>query len=459
MYKLKSLFLFCILCIIITACNNVQQETTSNAEVVDIEQIKQRDTLIIGTIYGSSSYFLYRDEYMGFDFEVAQHLAQKMGVKLKVIEKKSELELEQLLQERKVDIVCYNIIETKELKNIFNFVFPQDNSYQVLVQNITAKTISDVTMLNGKNIYVVKNSIFEQRLQNLNDELGNVINITQADDSLSSEDLIEMVALGKIEYTIAYYRTAQLYKTLYKKLDNRLKIGFEQNNGWLIRKESKNLYQFFQEWEKSDESANMVSSFKQKYWVNSLFHADRKVKIPKGAISPYDHFFKKYAKEINWDWRMLAAVAFHESQFDSSQVSWAGAAGIMQLMPRTAANFGLNKENIQNPELNIEAGVQYIKSLNLTFQKIADKEERIKFILAAYNSGPAHILDAMALARKYGKNPNIWFGHVDYFLIKKSEPEFYNDPVVKYGRFRSKETINYVQNTLETYSKYSGKNH
>lgn len=459
MSKLKSLFLFCILCIIITACNNVQQDATSSAEVVDIEQIKQRDTLIIGTIYGSSSYFLYRNEYMGFDFEVAQNLAQKMGVKLKVIEKKSELELEQLLQERKVDIVCYNIIETKELKNIFNFVFPQDNSYQVLVQNITAKTISDVTMLSGKNIYVVKNSIFEQRLQNLNDELGNVINITQADDSLSSEDLIEMVALGKIEYTIAYYRTAQLYKTFYKKLDNRLKIGFEQNNGWLIRKESKNLHQFFQEWEKSDESANMVSSFKQKYWVNSLFHADKKVKIPKGAISPYDHFFKKYAKEINWDWRMLAAVAFHESQFDSTQVSWAGAAGIMQLMPRTAANFGLNRQNIQNPELNIEAGVQYIKSLNLTFQKIADKEERIKFILAAYNSGPAHILDAMALARKYGKNPNIWFGHVDYFLIKKSEPEFYNDPVVKYGRFRSKETINYVQNTLETYSKYSGKNH
>ena len=112
-----------------------------------------------------------------------------------------------------------------------------------------------------------------------------------------------------------------------------------------------------------------------------------------------------------------------------------------------------------NPEKNIEAGVQYIKSLNLTFQKIEDKEERIKFILAAYNSGPAHILDAMALTKKYGKNPNIWFQHVDYFLAKKSEAEFYNDPVVKYGRFKPKETLNYVVNTLETYAKYSGKSH
>ena len=451
--------MFCMLCIIITACNNVKKQTAAGPEVVDIEQIKQRDTLIIGTLYGSTSYFLYRDEYLGYDFEVAQHLAKKIGVKLKVVERKTEFELEKLLQERRIDILCYDIIETKELNELFNFVFPQDNSYQVLVQNISAKTISDVTLLEGKKVYIIKNSIFEKRLQHLNQELGNVINIVQADDSLTSEDLIEMVAQGKIEYTVAYYRTAQLYKKFYRKLDNRLQIGFEQNNGWLIRKESKNLYQFFQDWEKSDESENLVSILTQKYWVNSLYHSDKKVKIPKGAISPYDHFFKKYAKEINWDWRMLASVAFHESQFDSTQVSWAGAAGIMQLMPRTAANFGLNRNNIMNPEKNIEAGVQYIKSLNLTFQKIEDKEERIKFILAAYNSGPAHILDAMALARKYGKNPYIWFGHVDYFLAKKSEAEFYNDPVVKYGRFKPKETLTYVVNTLETYSKYSGKHH
>ena len=451
--------MFCMLCIIITACNNVKKQTAAGPEVVDIEQIKQRDTLIVGTLYGSTSYFLYRDEYLGYDFEVAQHLAKKIGVKLKVVERKTEFELEKLLQERRIDILCYDIIETKELNELFNFVFPQDNSYQVLVQNISAKTISDVTLLEGKKVYIIKNSIFEKRLQHLNQELGNVINIVQADDSLTSEDLIEMVAQGKIEYTVAYYRTAQLYKKFYRKLDNRLQIGFEQNNGWLIRKESKNLYQFFQDWEKSDESENLVSILTQKYWVNSLYHSDKKVKIPKGAISPYDHFFKKYAKEINWDWRMLASVAFHESQFDSTQVSWAGAAGIMQLMPRTAANFGLNRNNIMNPEKNIEAGVQYIKSLNLTFQKIEDKEERIKFILAAYNSGPAHILDAMALARKYGKNPYIWFGHVDYFLAKKSEAEFYNDPVVKYGRFKPKETLTYVVNTLETYSKYSGKHH
>ena len=140
--------------------------------------------------------------------------------------------------------------------------------------------------------------------------------------------------------------------------------------------------------------------------------------------------------QINWDWRLLAALVFHESRFDASQRSWAGAAGLMQLMPHTASNFGLNKRTVFDPEMNIEAGVQYIKSLNLSFRKVENKDERIKFILAGYNCGPSHILDAMALAKKYWKNPQIWFGNVDYYLLKKSEPEFYNDKVVKYGYFR-----------------------
>ena len=128
----------------------------------------------------------------------------------------------------------------------------------------------------------------------------------------------------------------------------------------------------------------------------------------------------------------------------------------MQLMPRTAANFGLSGATITNPEKNIEAGVQYIKSLNLLFRKIESKEERIKFILASYNSGPAHVLDAMALARKFDSNPYVWHGHVEMYLEKKSDPEYYTDEVVKYGRFRATETLRYVRNTLTTWQKFKG---
>lgn len=265
-----------------------------------------------------------------------------------------------------------------------------------------------------------------------------------------------MVAGGKIEYTVAHYKTAHLYKSYFKNIHVRMPIGFEQRNGWLIRKDSKQLEEKIQEWANLDETNKLTKKLEQKYWVLNPFLKEIKIKIPKGAISPYDELFKKYAAEINWDWKLLASLAFHESGFDSAQVSWAGAAGVMQLMPRTASNFGLNKENIFNPEKNIEAAVQYIKGLNMTFRSIENKDERVKFIIAAYNSGPAHIFDARALAKKYGKNPNIWFNHVEYFAQRISEPEFYNDPVVKYGRFRAKETLAHVVNTMETYEKYSG---
>ena len=440
-----------------TSCRHQKVEGTTVSAPIDLKDIVSSDTLRVATMYGSTSYFFFRDELMGFDYEMVGNLAKHLRLNLKISIAKSETEMFQWLRERKVDIISYNVIETKELKKQFNFVLPQPESYQVLVQNIAANAVSDVTELNGESIYVKENSIFHQRLKSLNAEIGGGINIVIAADSLSEDDLIDMVAENKIKFTLAYHNIATLHKSYYRGLSCRMPVGFDQRNGWLVRNESPNLKNVIENWGKLEETKQIQWDLFKKYWEKSPFFALRRVTIPKGAISPFDHLFRKYAPNIDWDWRLLASVAFHESNFDSQEVSWAGAAGLMQLMPRTGANFGLDRHTIFDPEMNIEAGVQYIKSLNMSFRQVPDKEERIKFILAAYNSGPAHILDAMALARKYGKNPHIWFNHVEYFLQRKNEPEFYNDPVVKYGRFGGKETVRYVKNTLETYAKYCKK--
>jgi membrane-bound lytic murein transglycosylase F len=432
-------------------------DTADSSHEVDLETILQTDTLRIGTIAGPVSYFYYRDEMMGFDYEMAQNLADSLKVTLKIVEAESETELTEMLASHKIDIAAYNFQQTKALKQQFYFVLALDDSYQVLVQPLNIKTFTNTIDIKDITVTVAPGSAFEQRISQLNEETGNSFNVQQAADSLTQEELIEQVATGKIGYTVADIKVARLYKSYYKKIDVRLQVGFYQRNGWLVRKESVNLRKAIEQWGATPENELLISNLNYKYLRNSLYFAQKKIKIPKGAISPYDHLFKKYAPEINWEWQLVAAVAFHESRFDSTSVSWAGAAGIMQLMPRTAANFGLNRKNIMNPEKNIEAGVQYIKSLNLTFSKIENKQERIKFILASYNSGPAHILDARALAEKYGKNKNVWFGHVEEFLIKKSEPEFYNDEVVKYGRFRADETVNFVERTLRTFEKYKSR--
>jgi len=439
---------------LLASCIQKTDECISVISPVDLKEIVKSDTLRVATMYGSTSYFMFKDETMGYDYEMVSNLAKYLKLNLKISIAKSEDEMIQLLEERKVDLVAYNLVETKENKKLFNYVLPQTASFQVLIQNMAVNALTEVTELAGKSVSVKENSIFHKRLLALNDEIGGTINIVLAPDSLSNADLIEQVANKKIDYTFAYNNTAQLYKSYYKRLDHHMPVGFKQHNGWLIRKESKDFFKMLESWNNLPKVELIQSKLFSKYWEKSPYFALRKIRIPKGAISPFDELFKKYAPLINWDWRLLAALAFHESRFDASEVSHAGARGLMQLMPRTASNFGLSGKTILDPESNIEAGVQYIKSLNLSFHKIENKEERLKFILAGYNCGPAHIFDAMALAQKYGKNPYVWSNHVEYFLLKKSEAQFYDDPVVKFGYYRGNHTVRYVQNTLDTYKKY-----
>jgi len=451
--KLILLFLF-----VFTACEF--KEAGSDIKPVARESQQQQftsDTLHVATMYGSSSYFQFRDEFMGYDLELAQDLAVFAERPLKIHLAKTHDEMLDMLRNEDVDIVAFSMYETKALKKDFKFVAFQEDSYMVLVQQIGLKTVTDLQELKGKTVHVIENSVYHQRLLNLNKELGGEINITTVSDTLSVDKMIEMVTQKKIDYTIAYYKTAIQYKNFNRRLDCRIPVGFQQRNGWLIRQNNTTVGELIEEWESSPEIELLKSQLYGKYTIRNPYFISQKVFFPKGAISPYDKFFKKYAVEIKWDWRLLASVAFHESGFDNAQVSRMGASGLMQLMPRTAANFGLNRENVLDPEKNIEAGVQYIKSLNLLFRKVENPDERIKFILASYNSGPAHVLDAMALAEKYGKNKYIWFEHVEYYLSRKHEPEYYNDDVVKYGRFRSTETIRYVRNTLDTYNKYKGR--
>ena len=167
---------------------------------------------------------------------------------------------------------------------------------------------------------------------------------------------------------------------------------------------------------------------------------------------PYAEHFMNYAPEVGWDWELLAAVAYHESRYNPNVISPSGARGLMQLMPVTGRRFGLNDSTFFVPQDNIAAGVKYIARLQYQFRFVADTVEQTKFVLASYNAGPAHILDARRLAKKYGDNPNRWTS-VERYLELLSDEQYYADSVVMYGSFNSAETTRYVRNVLRTYGK------
>ena len=267
-----------------------------------------------------------------------------------------------------------------------------------------------------------------------------------------------MVWTGEIPYTLADNNLAQLNRTYYNNIDIHLKVSFPQRASWAVSKQSRGLARAIDQWVKENQKSPSYRSISRRYFeLSKTLPASAMLSVSKGQISIYDDLFKKYARLIDWDWRILAAQAYNESHFDTLAVSWAGARGLMQLMPRTAQAFGLSPDEITNPEKNIEAAVKSIQSLNKSFSKITDKNERLKFILAAYNGGVGHIFDAMALAKKYGKDPYVWDDNVSQFVLLKSNPEYFNDEVCKFGYFKGRQTTAYVHEVLRYYKLYQEK--
>ncbi len=235
--------------------------------------------------------------------------------------------------------------------------------------------------------------------------------------------------------------------------------GKASNNGWhwLVNSSNSQLADALNSWLTADE-VKKVSE--EQALIFSTRSVTRHVYSPvlnraAGVISGYDHLFRRYAPVAQWDWRLLAAQCYQESTFDPNARSWAGAGGLMQIMPSTADMLGLPRSEIYDPERNVAAAAKYIAQLSRLFADVQNPSERIKFVLASYNGGHFHIRDAMALARKNGQSPYRW-SDVSGFVLRLSQPQYYNDPIVKNGYMRGSETVDYVDRIWSRWLEYRG---
>ena len=172
-----------------------------------------------------------------------------------------------------------------------------------------------------------------------------------------------------------------------------------------------------------------------------------------GVISRWDGLFIKYSKALRWDWRLMAAQCYQESTFDPDARSWAGACGLMQIMPSTADQLGLERSRIMQPEDNVAAAARLLAQLEGKFGDISPRSDRLPFVLASYNGGYHHVRDAMALTRKHGRDPNSW-EDVKTYILALQQPQFYNDSVVHFGYLRGSETAAYVDDILARWRQY-----
>lgn len=227
---------------------------------------------------------------------------------------------------------------------------------------------------------------------------------------------------------------------------------------WAVSSGNKSLADTLNGWYDAKILAAVESEMKR---MNTSPYVTRHVYSPMqdsehGIISSYDAYFKQYAPIAGFDWRLLAAQCYQESAFDVRAVSWAGAQGLMQIMPSTASHLGMSSGDVWNAERNIEAATRYIKKLSAQFRDIESSAERKKFVLASYNGGYNHIRDAMALTRKYGGNAKSW-SDVRKYVLLLSDSKYYTDEVVKYGYMRGSETAGYVDSIISRWNSYKSK--
>jgi len=435
----------------------------------DLDAILAEGKIRAVTNVNQTSYFIYKGEPMGFHFELLKKFADHLGLGLEIITSNDIDEALGFLQSGEVDLVAIGLSVSADRKEMMQFTEPLIQTSQVLVQRkpgnwekMTEKTLAEGLVRNQldlaeKTVYVQKGSSYAQRLYNLERESGMDIGVIEV--PYDAEELARQVARGEIDYTVCDDYMSNIIGTLYPDLDISTPVSFPQNIAWSVRKEGTSaLISELNSWIMGFKTTREFARLERKYFSGArpatIASSEYFATNSAGKVSPYDDIIKNYSDSIGWDWRLVAALIYQESRFNPSVRSPRGAYGLMQVMPETGLHFGYDVT--RSVENNIRAGISYIRMLDRLFsQWVSDPDERVKFILASYNAGHGHIIDAIRLAEKNGLDSGRWDDNVSLFLERKADPAFYADPVVRNGRLKQGVAVNaYVTDILERYEHY-----
>jgi membrane-bound lytic murein transglycosylase F len=476
---LKKCAFFIVFLIILSGCSKGDRDSAdavlgSKREAKpykvskDLEAIKEDGVLHAITIYNSTSYFLYKGVPMGFEYELLSRLAKNLGLKLKITIAEDIDDLFDMLNNGKGDLIAYGLTITEPRKKLVSFTENHYVTHQALVQRmpdnwrslpgykIDKQLISNTLELSNDTVWVRENSSYAERIKNLENEIGADIPVAHINGNVTTDEIIKMLVDGEIERTVADYNIASINKTYYPILNIDTRVSFSQRIAWAVRQNSPDLLKAINKWINKEKKSDDYYVIYNKYFKNTRSNRSR-IKSDfysknSNKISKYDDIIKENASKLGWDWRFLSSQVYQESRFDPTAESWAGATGLIQLMPATAKEVGVSNNN--NPEQNIRGGVKYLDRMRDNFEAVEDSIQKVKFTLAAFNCGAGHVYDAMRLAEKHGKNPNIWDENVEEYILKLKDRKYYLDDVVRHGFVRGREPYNYVRDIFLRYVHY-----
>ncbi len=428
--------------------------------VLDFEEIRERGTIRMLTRYNSSSYFLHRGMDRGFEFEMVSQFAEENGLKVEVVLLGTEDDPITLLNRGEGDLIASNYAITADRTPHIAFSKPYNFVNQVLVQSTDIPVIRDLSELEGKTVSVRKTSSYYTTLQSLRDQ-GFDITIDIVGEDWNTEALIHEVAMGNLQATVADDNLYKVASNYIEGVQSGLVLAEQDTVAWAVRKNAPHLKEKMDEFMTGHfrirEDGRVLRSAFLNILLRRYFEDERQATryrdrsfdmIYTGYISPYDDMVKNIADEAGVDWKLVLAVMAQESRFNPNARSWAGAVGLMQIIPR----FSRVEEEalLYDPEINIREGVRYLNK-HLNRYAHLDSLNRYSMALANYNVGMGHVADARILAAQLGNDPDEW-EHIADALLKLMHRKYYQH--ARYGFKRGIETVNYVEDILNRYRRY-----
>ncbi len=438
------------------SCRSAHRKISVFGEVdTDLDSILARGTLRVVTDYNSVDYFIHKGVPVGYQYELLTEYAKHLGVELELVADNELMSAYDKLKSGRADVIASTMVADSTLLPDMSLCEPYGQSEMVLVGRVgeCPSPDSSLTALDGDTVCVMDNSFYSKSLARIVDSVDvdvEIVGIKHYD----AEQLVGLVADNEIPMTVCLESVAKANLWYCDNLMIGPAISGQLDLAWGVRLSSPDLRDDISSWMKGFKKTSKFKRIYRKYVIDPREHHSNSQSVSADTYSPvYEAQIKETATNSRYDWLLLSSIVYQESHFNPSARSWAGATGLLQLMPETALRFGAGDPS--DPQQNLAAGYGYILWLDQRLTSyVPEPKERIKFVLAAYNVGLGHVMDAIRLAEKFGKNAQAWDANVETAILLKANPTYYSDPVVKHGFCRATETVSYVKNVLDRYRNY-----